>query len=292
MQEAIGKLKGNISIKQIALVTPYLSVLYSRTKNLGYHLKRKLSRALSTIRIISVAFIGIIILTGILFYFSLNPLEGRRPTSLFIEGGYKLIFNQTSICPANTALGGDYFAPWSVTLTNQNDTEKMTIVQPPGSPVTTRDAFLSGSPQNKQYASISFMLPNGTYGYTINPVGFDVNRTSPAPNTGAVTINGHDAVVNVSFIPASCGFVISSKATCLIQRVSVFSVMMVSTSESSTHTYGTTTAETFNVTTVTTNTSLTEQAGYRETTTFSASSTETITGAITVWYVQACTWES
>lgn len=248
------------------------------------------SRALSTIRIVFIILVLTIASSGTLAYFLFIQPEVHSSISSCIGDCYVLSFKQISLCAADTALGGDYFAPWSVTLMNASNNENITKVQPPGSPPSTRDTNLSGSPQNKQYALINFTLPNGNYRYAVNPVGFVVNRISPSPNTGAVTIAGHNAEVNVTFIPMSCGFLKSSNVTCAIQRVSVFSEMVISTSDGSTYTYGSTTVETYNVTTFTTNTSVTEQAGYESTTTLSASSTETITGAITAWTVQTCSW--
>ena len=251
------------------------------------------SRALSKVRLVFLILVVIIIVSAGTFAAYTSFIQSKTSslaTTTCAENCYVLSFNQTSICAADTALGGDYFAPWSVTLTSDTNNENITKVQPPGSPPPAFDVVVSGSSQNKQFSSINFTVPSGNYSYTINPRDFVVNRTSPSPNFGTITINGHNAVVNVSFIPGSCGYLISSNVTCAIQRVSVYSVIVITTRDNSTYSFGSTTEETYNITTFATSTSLTEPYPYATTTTLSNPSTETITGAITSWTAKSCTW--
>ena len=118
---------------------------------------------------------------------------------------YQLKFNQTGICRPGTSLYGAYFIPWSVTLTSGS--YNATKTQPPNSNLS--NGFTST--RNASYSFISFLVPNGTYNYTLNPVNNFEN--SQGFTSGTATINGDNVTVYVSFNLASCGSTVSTTTT-------------------------------------------------------------------------------
>jgi hypothetical protein len=123
---------------------------------------------------------------------------------------YELTFDQISPCGPSSSLKA-IFVPWYVTLSSGvNSASK---VQPTNSSVQAANSAngLGGSPNNTEYAMITFYVPDGQYNYTIGPPNyFSVNRTS---STGSVSINGGNATVDLNPRLASCGSTVTTTTT-------------------------------------------------------------------------------
>jgi hypothetical protein len=95
----------------------------------------------------------------------------------------ELVFRQVTPCPN---LG--YLAPWSVTLSN-------------GQSVTAENAnstqCCGGSPSNPSI--ITFLLASGNYSYSVTP------PSRFTPNSGTVTVDNQEVVVNLDLFLSSCG---------------------------------------------------------------------------------------
>jgi hypothetical protein len=99
---------------------------------------------------------------------------------------YEIEFVQQSACP-----GGYWLAPWAVILNNQ------TIVRPSGAELPLSESGFQAQGNFENYSVISFSVPNGTYSYTVYPENF-------LGQTGNLTVNGDDTVVEVHAAPVSC----------------------------------------------------------------------------------------
>jgi len=119
--------------------------------------------------------------------------EGNTSRTLF-----QVVFMQTPTC-------GDlkeYAIPWAVRLGN------VTIVEPPNATLPDPSSeLLQGGVTNLNLTRIIFLVPDGTYRYTVLPPGdFGVNL--PGGNlTSALTVHGADTDVTVTPVrPGNCGF--------------------------------------------------------------------------------------
>jgi|SRR5579872_2292847 len=110
-----------------------------------------------------------------------------------------LTFDQTPLCPTYTSLFNATFIPWSVTLSN--DKTSTTEVEPAGTPLPLNGS-VSGGPGLTQYTQISFSIKNGNYNYTLSPYGIRNNRSQ---DSGTVTVNGSDVIIDLAYYPMSCG---------------------------------------------------------------------------------------
>lgn len=138
-----------------------------------------------------------------------NPVTNSNPSSTNHATAintvlYQLSFIQAVVCGPGASLYGDYFIPWSVTLTS-NSSFNATIVQPPNSNLSNGYT----STKNESYASISFSVPNGTYNYTLNPVNDVVNSQTWA-SSGTIKINGSEVTVYVEFNLLTCGSAVTA----------------------------------------------------------------------------------
>ncbi len=99
---------------------------------------------------------------------------------------HEVIFNQDGICSPPV-----YLAPWSVTLANTT-----TIAGPPNATLPLSETSFSAAPRFKAYAVIMFLVPDGTYVYTIEPQFL--------AQTGTVKVIGADLMIQVHSAPVSC----------------------------------------------------------------------------------------
>jgi hypothetical protein len=135
-----------------------------------------------------------------------NPMTttAYNTTTTGKSGLYFLSFNQTAVCGPGSSLYGDYFIPWSVTLTG-GSSYSITKAQPPNS--NPSNGFTST--KNDSYSSISFSVPDGTYNYTIDPIN-DFENAQTYASSGTITINGDNVTVYVRVNLASCGSTITT----------------------------------------------------------------------------------
>ncbi|HVP22341.1 MAG TPA: hypothetical protein VMS77_00350 [Conexivisphaerales archaeon] len=82
--------------------------------------------------------------------------------------------------------------PWSVTIDGQ------TKVQPAGTKLPLDDNLLQGT-ANESLATISFLLPSGTYAYEVRP-----SNMFFSPSSGTVTVGGGDVEVDIALSGTSC----------------------------------------------------------------------------------------
>jgi hypothetical protein len=147
---------------------------------------------------------------------------------------YQLEFVQVSSCPY-----GEWKLPWGVVLDN-NTVE----VQPSNAPVPLTwdgDSNYTVSGPYRNYTTISFSVPNGTYNYSILP-------TSPFGDTnqsGSVTVKGSDIQVEVSqFTPvmlcttSTTTEAYTSSTTATTTVVSTYTSTSISTTTNSAALYG------------------------------------------------------
>ena len=110
---------------------------------------------------------------------------------------HRVEFVQESNCPY-----GSWLVPWAVMINQQ------TAAQPSNAtlPLSYSTSHLTGS---STYSTISLHLASGTYTYTIFPAAFTGQE-----QTGNVTVNGSDVVIQVSaFVTAvGCSTTISASS--------------------------------------------------------------------------------
>jgi hypothetical protein len=159
--------------------------------------------------VVAIIVVVIVALTSIGGYLVVNYKPSSSSSSS--QTRYELTFDQISPCGPSSSLYKAIFIPWYVTLSSGvNTTSK---VQPTNSSVQAANSAngLGGSPNNTEYATITFYVPNGQYSYTIGPPNyFSVNRTS---SIGSVTINGGNAAVDLNPQLASCGSTVTTTTT-------------------------------------------------------------------------------
>jgi hypothetical protein len=98
---------------------------------------------------------------------------------------YELQFIQQGVCSPPV-----WLAPWAVALNNQ------TIVRPSNATLPLSENRYEASPSYAKYSTITFSVPNGSYNYTVYP--------SFLSQTGVVTIDGSDVVIQVHGAPIPC----------------------------------------------------------------------------------------
>jgi hypothetical protein len=99
---------------------------------------------------------------------------------------YGVEFVQQGACS-----GAFWLAPWAVTLNNQ------TIVRPSGAKLPLSESGFQAEGTSENYSTISFSVPDGSYSYAVYPQNF-------LGQTGNLTANGDDIVVQVHGAPVSC----------------------------------------------------------------------------------------
>ncbi len=111
-------------------------------------------------------------------------------------GLHQLVFIQQARCPY-----GGWLYPWAVTLSNGQ-----TKVNPQNASLNV--SVENDSQNDSGYSEISFIVPSGTYGYTIIPATY-------FSQSGNVTVSGSDASVQVfqRFLAEGCSSVASSSST-------------------------------------------------------------------------------
>lgn len=94
---------------------------------------------------------------------------------------YELVFIQMGACPEEY-----YIAPWSVTINNLT-----TVSEPSNATLPISDQSASWSNSFKNYSTIIFSVPSGSYNYTARPENFLANHS------GNVTVTNRDMTVEI-----------------------------------------------------------------------------------------------
>jgi hypothetical protein len=130
------------------------------------------------------------------------------------------------------------------------------------------------------------------FNFTFGGMAYNFNETANgAESAECVTVSVPSFNITIAYSPifhTSCNR--SYTVRCQVQNVAVYSVLVVSTSDSSTYTSGSMKTQTTNISEFTTETVVSESSGYEWTTTYSAASSQTISGEITEWTQQGCTY--
>ncbi|MHB1907948.1 MAG: hypothetical protein ACYCQJ_03630 [Nitrososphaerales archaeon] len=167
--------------------------------------KNSIWAGISTI-VVTVIIVVIVVLSSFGAYFVMNNNNSSSGSG---QSLYTLTFNQIPLCQSpGVSLHDQIFIPWYVTLSNGiNNTTK---IQPANSSMPNPNNGVGGT-YNKTNATITFLVPNGRYKYTLGPPNYYfVNRTS---SSGTVIINGNNETVYFMIRLASCGSSVTTVTT-------------------------------------------------------------------------------
>ncbi len=145
--------------------------------------------------------IGLVIIVSLASGFELASTISRPSTDIIFQttnriinestgNRFELIFNQTAgFCNVPA-----FITPWSVTLSNGE-----AITEPPNSSFTDCCGITSVN------TPIVFVLPPGSYSYSLQPNLLTTPNGTVTPPDGTVSITDRDVVVQLNHVTQSCG---------------------------------------------------------------------------------------